>query len=300
MTEAVYFDIDGTLRDEVTGVPESTVFALKACRNEGIKVIICTGRNRASIQDDVLALPYDGIIYGGGCYIEYGSEKIFSRQFSASLMEMTASLAAELNLSIAAETEHIILMNGGAAEFYKVDAEIKYKGFTEKQKKQIILKNKIKPENNFYRFEDEKNNIHKICLLGDEAEIFKVKSILRSKAEVVQQTQWRDKFYLELLPKGCNKGSALRLMNSRLRISRENTLCFGDSENDISMMKEAGTAVGMGNCSRKLIKYVSSVCETAVNDGIYNELVRRKIIKPRREQYGKAMVAGRGYLPNLS
>lgn len=69
MIKAVFLDIDGTLRDERHGIPASAVQAIGMCRESGIQVVICTGRNLASIQPDVKALTVDGIIAGGGCLI---------------------------------------------------------------------------------------------------------------------------------------------------------------------------------------------------------------------------------------
>lgn len=59
MTEIIYLDIDGTLRDEREGIPESVVWALNECRKNKIQIVICTGRNQTSIQDDVMKLPWD-------------------------------------------------------------------------------------------------------------------------------------------------------------------------------------------------------------------------------------------------
>lgn len=58
-------------------------------------------------------------------------------------------------------------------------------------------------------------------------------------------------------------------------------MCFGDSENDIAMMEESGTAVVVESNNRVMRQYASSVCESVTEDGIYKELVRRNIIQPK-------------------
>ena len=65
MTRIIYLDIDGTLRDEVRGVTPQTAQALEQCQARGIYIVLCTGRNPASIQPDVRRLPTDGLIAGG-------------------------------------------------------------------------------------------------------------------------------------------------------------------------------------------------------------------------------------------
>ena len=52
MIRAVFFDIDGTLLSHSTNsVPEKTMRALHALREQGIKVIICTGRHAMEMEE---------------------------------------------------------------------------------------------------------------------------------------------------------------------------------------------------------------------------------------------------------
>ncbi|MEG0379988.1 MAG: HAD hydrolase family protein, partial [Eubacterium sp.] len=81
MYRLLLLDIDGTLRDESLGVPDSAREAIGLCRAGGCKVVICTGRSIGTIQDDVLALAVDGYIAGGGCYMVYQNELLWDRSF---------------------------------------------------------------------------------------------------------------------------------------------------------------------------------------------------------------------------
>ena len=64
VTDIIYLDIDGTLRDERRGIPESAKRAVQKCMDNGIFIVICTGRNPGSIQEDVKLLRTDGVISG--------------------------------------------------------------------------------------------------------------------------------------------------------------------------------------------------------------------------------------------
>ena len=85
---------------------------------------------------------------------------------------------------------------------------------------------------------------------------------------------------MELLPKGCNKGSAIKKLNRKLGIPKRKSMSFGDSENDIAMMGATGISVAVGCGSPMIGKYASSICEPVMEDGIYKELLRRNMIKP--------------------
>ena len=72
MIKAVFFDIDGTLVSFQTHeVPPSTVEALAALRERGVKVFIATGRHKDSI-DNLGTLEFDGYVTlnGGYCWAD--------------------------------------------------------------------------------------------------------------------------------------------------------------------------------------------------------------------------------------
>ena len=53
----VFLDVDGTLCDDAGNVPESARQAITAAHKKGHEFFLCTGRSKAEITEDVLALP---------------------------------------------------------------------------------------------------------------------------------------------------------------------------------------------------------------------------------------------------
>ncbi|MBU3874980.1 Cof-type HAD-IIB family hydrolase [Faecalicatena sp. AGMB00832] len=303
MTEAIYLDIDGTLRDEQKGIPKSAIWALEQCRKQNIKVIICTGRNPASIQNDVQALSLDGMISGGGCYIRYRDEILWKKYFSPRTIEYVLRQHDQGDFSLAMETETKIWMDEKAFTFYRQDIEKKLRGLNEQRKNQFLIQNKIVYEANLKQYDEKVTNVHKLCMAGEKREIERIQFSLRGESEIGQEKLWNGRWYLELLPRGCDKGKAVQKVNQRLGISKDNTISFGDSENDIAMMKETGTAVAVGSCSILVQECASSICEPVMEDGLYKELVRRKVIRPdlgRNSEHERTVVAGGSCISDLS
>ena len=54
---------------------------------------------------------------------------------------------------------------------------------------------------------------------------------------------------LEFLPLGASKGAAVAKLLKRLDIDPANVLALGDGENDVEMLRLAGTSVAMGGSS---------------------------------------------------
>lgn len=305
MVKIIYLDIDRTLRDEHKGIPNSAVLALEQCRKREIQIVICTGRNLGSIQNDVMALETDGIISGGGCYIQYHGEEVFKEHFSMRVIKKVLSVAARWKLSLTMEAARKIYMDHNASVFYRNDFQHKIYGSSKEEQKILCIKNKISYEENFEDIKSDTPNIHKICILGQYDAVERLEKEFVQDAETIQKKKWDDYWYLELLPKGCNKGSAVKKLNRKLGIAKRESMSFGDSENDIAMMEETGIAVAVGCGSLAIRKYASSICESVMEDGIYKELLRRNMIEcykkvERRVRNEETMVAGRSCVSDIS
>lgn len=312
MVKIIYLDIDGTLRDEINEITKNVKDAIRKCREKGIYIIVCTGRNPGSIQEDVRNLEMDGIISGGGCFIQLGSRMLKSEHFSVKVIEKILKLIHEQNLGASLESKEEIYMNHNAAEFYRKDFEKKFFGYPHAE--QAKKKNKIQYEDNFIRLQEKSRKIHKICLIGREESVSEAERRFGEISQIVQKRRWNEEWYLELLPKDCGKGKAVCEINKRLGIRKENSMSFGDGDNDIEMFLETGVNVAVKGASQQLLKYADSICETPSEDGIPKELEKRGIIEACKEPLkaerkykerrvignGKRMVAARGCLSNLS
>lgn len=83
----------------------------------------------------------------------------------------------------------------------------------------------------------------------------------------------------ELTAPGISKGTgilhALKLLGGNV----ENTYCFGDSANDMEMMKVCAHSVAMGNGSEDVKKNAEYVTEDVDQDGIYKALLHYGLIE---------------------
>ena len=75
MRKIVFLDVDGTLIDYETKLPESAAKAVDQARANGHKVYICTGCSKAEIEQRHLC-ELDGMIGGNGAYVEDNGEVV--------------------------------------------------------------------------------------------------------------------------------------------------------------------------------------------------------------------------------
>ena len=85
-------------------------------------------------------------------------------------------------------------------------------------------------------------------------------------------SSWHNNF--ELMPAGVHKGWALETLACRLGIAREEVVAFGDSENDIPMLRWAGTGVAMANASEEVRAAADAVTGPCREGGVAQALHR--------------------------
>ncbi len=79
---------------------------------------------------------------------------------------------------------------------------------------------------------------------------------------------------IEFNAKNANKGEALRFLCRHLRLNVSETMAFGDSGNDLSMIEAAGVGVAMANAGPILREAADYVTDTNDNDGVAKAIAR--------------------------
>lgn len=286
MVKIIYLDIDGTLRDEMTGITPKTRTALWQCQTTGIQVVACTGRSPACVQEDVLMLGLDGVISGGGCYIRYQDQMLFSRHFPHSVVERFLFYADMYQLGISMELERALYMNSAMADFYRDDIQKKFTGYSGTKITRLLRLNKLSYRDTITQYRPGRDHVHKICVIGHRAQLKELQNGLADHMQVIQDRLWGGQWYLECLPQGCSKGEAVKQLNRFLHIPKEYSMSFGDGGNDIDLLQAAGTGVAVAGGDARLLRLADSVCEPPAQDGIYKELFRRNIISAEPERSG--------------
>lgn len=264
MYKLIVFDIDGTIRDEKYGIPISTKQALELCHQKGYQICICTGRNLSSIQDDVLQLPVDYWITGGGHLIASPTKMISEYYFEQhDINYVYEYLQDQKEIGVVFEGKTEMFMNQKAVDYL----------MKMNQEKEISdLNHKIDYQDQFHLYNQEP--IHKICLWCNDTEYQKIQEIMGNRYLIAQQID----HYYELVCFNGDKGTAIQKLIHYLEINKEDVIAFGDGLNDMSLFENVGCSVAMGNANAELKSYATYVCEDIMDEGIYKELKRQKII----------------------
>ena len=74
---------------------------------------------------------------------------------------------------------------------------------------------------------------------------------------------------IELIPSGRSKAAALKDVAQKYGIKPQNTIAFGNGENDLPMLIESGHGVAMANSPRHVLEQADVVTKSNNEDGIY-------------------------------
>lgn len=263
----VFFDADGTVCDIEKGVPASAEESIRKLVENGHEAWLCTGRSRAFVADYLEKIPFTGMISACGATIEKNGVRLFNKEMLPEVAKYSVDLLRECGL--------IPVMEGADFMYYDKDEytnEINWycdlitKALGEKWRP-------IKGNENHLQI----NKISAKMVKGCDAE-----RACRELSSFYDVIRHEDNDFvgttIEFIPKGCSKAVGIAAVLKIYGIPWENSIVFGDSNNDLSMFEYAATKVAMGNASPKIIELADYVTNDMFHYGIKNGLIHLGLI----------------------
>ena len=252
----LFFDIDGTLWNWKNEIPESTIKAVRLARKKGNLAFINSGRSRAFIQNkELLDIGFDGIISGCGTLIELDGKVIYEHEISGEKAERIVSGVRRHGWKPVLEGREYLYMD--------FEEEFADDWYGNKLKRELGSRLKsIAGEWGKWRMQKLSCNIR-----GAEREA------CREEFGDEYDFIMHDLDVCELVPKPHSKGTGIKHICELLNVPLSSTYAFGDSVNDMEMLKTAGTAIVMGSggdAAKEAADYITTPQE---EDGIWNACV---------------------------
>jgi len=268
MPALLFFDIDGTLitLDDEHKMPESTKKALYKAKENGHKIFINTGRVKTAIDRHLLNFGFDGFICGCGTYIEYEGKEILHHTLTKEENLYYAKKLREYRYQTVFEGKDRLFIEGdyGPGSFL----EYIYNYFSKNV--EIPIENADHPE-----------------LVYDK---FTTAQMPESDVEGFQET-FSDAFHLiphggrvvEAVPKGFSKATGIQFLTDYLKVPLADCYAFGDSINDMEMLRYVPHSVAMGNAVEPVFEVVEYRTTDILEDGILHALSHYGLISTGNE-----------------
>ena len=248
-------DLDGTLYKNDKTISEKNKEAIEYFKSEGGSFTFVTGRLPYYSTDAFHAVqpnvPY-GCINGGGVYDGQNQKYIWTQETSRDVLELVRHIDEnflDVGIQICCfEKTYFAKENSTTERFRRITGVpnyvCDYRNFEEPIAKIIFCS-------------DEEGKILGIKNALEQHEISDMFDYIRSEHTL-----------FEVLPKGINKGIAIKKLAEYLNIDISRTIAIGDYDNDVAMLRAAGCGIAVANASRAALEASDAVTVSNEEDAI--------------------------------
>lgn len=257
----IAMDMDGTLLNPKQVISPDNAEALRMASQAGIKLAICSGRAASDIAmfalenglDDCALLGTNGTY----CWLSPNREVVSNHVFSQQALDaMIRILNDEKILTAYFAQNKVLVLNDPT----NVSATWWTSHRTGPYALKVLYGMEAVPEVSI-------GGVNKLVATTEEPERLARARKQLEKVEGLEITSsWINN--LEIMPAGCNKGTAVSELAAQLGLKREHVMTFGDYDNDLPMIEWAGMGVAMGNACEKVKSVAKFVTRTNAEDGV--------------------------------
>lgn len=263
----IALDMDATLLNKEKIITPKTEKALIEAQKAGVRVAIASGRMPLGVKKYAKQLQlekYGGycICFNGGLITAPTGEIIHQQFLDKKYLKIACEMVKKTDITVVVHRHDGLFGNKNTNKFTE-----------------IAPKTVNAPLTQFENLPDSVNwDIYKILFVGELKKLEDLQEKLTEKysdeLEIVFSSPW----FLEAMPKGTDKGTALKNLCEKIGTDISETIACGDNFNDYTMLKTAGLGVAMANAVEELkdiADYVTVAdCD---NDGIA-EVINRFIL----------------------
>lgn len=285
MYKLITVDLDGTLLNKYGEVSEYTKNIIKKVTDQGILVVLASGR----ISESVLTIAKE--IGANKYYISGNGSVLYDMQKKEIIYEKYLSKEKVLELIELCEKNSIYynIYTESSVIAKSLNYNVAFYNY-ENTKKSSDKKTEINIVDDVYNYIKtlNTNKFLKMTICDENKIVFS--SILRKvkdipDIDVLEVSHMSKKkikmgtkevsvgyYYTEVSSKNVDKWYAIEEIMKKENIAKKEVISFGDNNNDILMIKNAGLGIAMGHSNEQVKKVAKFVTQTNDEDGVAKAL----------------------------
>lgn len=245
-------DVDGTLLDNESRIPDLNKEAIMECKKKGIETILATGKTIHSIIGHVidLGLSLPQITLNGSVTVDRNLKLIDSVKISPRAYRGVIKAIKEGGYP------PVVALEDGVLYLEKYHPDL---GHLEKIGEKFVVIDSLDTE--YFAC-----NTVDIFIPIDETN--PLDANLRKMFSGELQFIRSGPFFFDILDMSATKGNALMGILKSLGIRKEEVAVFGDSPNDLSMFEVAGLKIAVGNSYPQIIEKADIIAPANSHSGL--------------------------------
>ena len=264
----IALDIDGTLARNDRTVSDYTLSTLVEAQQQGVRVVIASGRPTQGIVHVAEALQLQRF---GGFVLAYNGGEIWNWQTQECLYaeSLPDDIIPWLYRQTAASGFDLMTYCG---RYIVTEArDNRYIEMSAARNRMVV-----KSVDRFLNAAERP--LAKCMIVGEPPERLhafeeQLQAGLRGRANAYRS----EPFYLEVVPAGIDKGKCLSWLLRHLGLERRQLIACGDGYNDITMLKCAGLGVAMGNAQQAVKQAADYITLSNEADGVA-DVIRKFVL----------------------
>jgi Cof subfamily protein (haloacid dehalogenase superfamily) len=260
--KALAIDVDGTLVDRTLKIRPRNLAALRAARAAGVSVVLATGRMFRSALPYALEIGTEEpiICYQGAVVRTPGGEVL--REWpvdpESAVAAVEFSRTHDLHINLYQDDSLYIERDSWGARRYAEVAQVE----------PIMLPDLM---------ELARGGSTKVVFVDQPERLRGLETEVRRLVEPRSRVTFSMPEFLEVVAAEVNKGRALEVVCERLGITPAEVLAAGDAQNDVEMLRVAGTAVAPRTAHPDALAVADATVAPPEEDGVA-ELVERFLL----------------------
>lgn len=268
----VAIDIDATLINDQRQITPRTKQAIQAANQQGVKVVLCTGRPMTGVdayltelglnhQDDEYVISFNGAL------AQSTNEQV--------LVNYTLSFADYVDWQ-AFCTKHNVKSQIESRDYiYTTNRDLS--PWTIHESDLVSMPVRVRSLDEMAHTQDQ-YVLAKGMMLGDKKQLDDVQSAITKQFTDRFTIIRSEDFYLEIVDHRASKGSTLKALSEELGIKQDEVMALGNAQNDNSMIEYAGIGVAMGNSVPETKAVADVITDTNNNDGV-GKAIEKYVLK---------------------
>lgn len=243
----IAFDLDDTLLNDERKISRRTLDAINKAAEKGIFIVLCSGRADNGILPYVRAMNIAGsqqgrylVAFNGASVFDlHLRTPIYTNKVDIDILKFVYKEAKKRGMpSIVYQSGTIYSWED--SEWARMDAKLCDLNFS------------VVPD--FEKFLEE--GFPKMLVPSEPEKVTELKEFLSKELEGKADVFTSKPYFLEVMTHGVGKGNAILWLADKLGISHSQTMAFGDSMNDESMLRLCEYGVAMKNG----LDYIKDIC----------------------------------------